>query len=544
MKFLGHSTIRFNEVEASTLRNATRNTTVGIDCHKSSYHVNYLHNDQKRYCKFGVGASDMHNMTLFLKANEQEYAPIELILLESTGPYSRPLFVHLSRTWPVCMVNPSEFTKYGKKTDKFDAEKLALLAMQGLFQPSFLETPAERDVKQAARAAKKHRQQASMMSNSLGAFLVQNNIGITRGFADIGVASKSGMQILQALVDGEIDPLTIARSATYYASAEKAERFQAIVDALEGARDLSKYARLVIRSKLDAMTQARLMYVSQLETVREMVSALEQDGLTGAKAIDLLKTIPSMSERAALFVVSEIGLRITERFGQPQDGGAEEFVSYCGLNPSRQYSGDKQTSTRKAVMGNCHVREILIECGQSLMKSTHQLGERYRALQRRNGGNGNAAAYKIAVAAAAKGLCKACYWVLVKREPFSDEKYDYTQAIRHKETRLKKLMKDMRQIQQELAQDGGASSLVLKQAIASLAKEKYLLHAEAQTCWDTLFDKRTRTALEKLHIQSVADVWFFLSSDTLKDQKGIGAKTYQTIVTALKQQGIIEEVTV
>ena len=135
-------------------------------------------------------------------------------------------------------------------------------------------------------------------------------------------------------------------------------------------------------------------------------------------------------------------------------------------------------------------------------------------------------------------------WVLVKRVPFSDEKYDYTQAIRHKETRLKKLMKDMRQIQQELAQDGGASSLVLKQAIASLAKEKYLLHAEAQTCWDTLFDKRTRTALEKLHIQSVADVWFYLSSDTLKDQKGIGAKTYQTIVTALKQQGIIEEVTV
>ena len=541
MKFLGHSTIHFNEIEASTLQNAVRSTTVGIDCHKSSYHVNYLHRDQKRYCKFGVGATDMYNMTLFLRANEKEIAPIELVLLESTGPYSRPLFLHLSKTWPVCMINPSEFTKYGKKTDKFDAEKLATLAMQGLFQPSFLETPEEIDCKQAARAAKKHRQQASVMSNSLGAFLVQNNIGITRGLADIGVASKSGMEILQTIVSGESDPLTIAKSAGYYTKEGRTERFEAIVDALEGARNLSGNARSVIAAKMTAVTQARVAYTCQMEQLRKMVGMLTYDGLTGERAIELLKTIPSISERAALFILSETGLRITKRYGLPQDGGAEEFVSYCGLNPSRQYSGDKQTSTRKAVMGNCHIREILIECGQSLMKSLHQLGERYRALQRRNGGNGNAAAYKIAVAAAAKGLCKACYWVLVKRVEFSDDKYDYTQAIRHKELRLKKLMKDIQQVQQELKQEGNTSSSVLKQAIASLAKEKYVLEPIVLP-WDTLFEKRIKTTLEKANIRSIADVWYYLSSDTLKNQVGIGEKTYQKIIDTLKTQRVIQEV--
>lgn len=543
MKFLGHSTIKFHEAESQSLPHALRQTTVGIDCHKSSYHVQFLHftatDIQKRYCKFGVASSDMMNITLFLKACEQEFAPIELVLLESSGAYSRPLFFHLAKSWPVCMVNPANFATHGKKTDKADAEKLARLAMQGTFTASFLETPEETDIKQTARAAVKHRQAAASMSNSLGAFLVQNNIGITRGNADIGIASKSGQQILQAIVNGETDPTTIAQAASYYQGEGKAEKFQAILDALQGALDLSKYSRLVIKSKMDAMLSEREMYQKTMLQVKEMLEASNHDNLTGTEAIRLLATIPSISERAAILVLSEIGLRVKQRFET-----VDQMVSYSGLNPSRQYSGDKQTSTRKAVMGNPHIRGVLIECGQSLLKSTHQLGERYRALQRRNGGAGNAGAYKMAVAAAAKGLCKAIYWVLVKREAFSDAQYDYTRAIRNKEVRLKRLMKDMKQIQQELQQDGGASSRVLKQAIASLAKEKYLLHAEAQTCWDTLFDKRTRTALEKLHMQSIADVWFYLSSDTLKDQKGIGAKTYQTIITSLKQQGVIEEVTV
>lgn len=543
MKFLGHSTIKFHEAESQSLPHALRQTTVGIDCHKSSYHVQFLHftatDIQKRYCKFGVASSDMMNITLFLKACEQEFAPIELALLESSGAYSRPLFFHLAKTWPVCMVNPANFATHGKKTDKADAEKLARLAMQGTFTASFLETPEETDIKQTTRAAVKHRQAAASMSNSLGAFLVQNNIGITRGNADIGIASKSGQQILQAIVNGETDPTTIAQAASYYQGEGKAEKFQAILDALQGAVDLSKYSRLVIKSKMDAMLSEREMYRKTMLQAKEMLEASNHDNLTGTEAIRLLTTIPSISERAAILVLSEIGLRVKQRFET-----VDQMVSYSGLNPSRQYSGDKQTSTRKAIMGNPHIRGVLIECGQSLLKSTHQLGERYRALQRRNGGAGNAGAYKLAVAAAAKGLCKAIYWVLVKREAFSDEQYDYTRAIRNKEVRLKRLMKDMKQIQQELQQDGGASSLVLKQAIASLAKEKYLLHAEAQTCWDTLFDKRTRTALEKLHMQSIADVWFYLSSDTLKDQKGIGAKTYQTIITSLKQQGVIEEVTV
>ena len=540
MKYLGHSTIKFNELESQSLPHALRKTTVGIDCHKSSYHVQFLHHThtdiQKRYCKFGVAMSDMMNITLFLKACEKEFAPIELALLESSGAYSRPLFFHLAKTWPVCMVNPANFATHGKKTDKADAEKLARLAMQGTFAPSYLETPQETDIKQTARAACKHRQMAATMSNSLGAFLVQNNIGITRGNADIGIASKSGQQILQAIVDGETDPTSIAQAAQYYQGDGKAEKFAAIVDALQGALTLSPYARRVIGMKLAAMAHERAAYQQTLMQTKDMLSACDHNGLTGAEAIKLLCTIPSISERAAILILSELGLRFEQRFED-----VEQMVSYCGLNPSRQYSGDKQTSTRKAVMGNPHVREVLIECGQSLMKSIHQLGERYRALQRRNGGVGNAGAYKLAVAAAAKGLCKAMYWVITKREPFSDAQYDYTRAIRNKEVRLKRLMKDMRQIQEELQQDGGATSSVLKHAIAALAKEKYILQPVVVS-WDKLFEKRIRTTLEKLHIQSVADVWYFLSSDALKTQKGIGEKTYQTIINAMKQHGVIEEV--
>lgn len=550
-KFLRHSNIPFKQVEASQYSDIIRQTTAGIDCHKSSYHVTFLHHDPinsqvtERYCKFGVGADSVQDIRLFLAACSQEVAhAIELVILESTGPYSRPLFFALAKQWPLCMVNPSEFHKYGNKTDKFDAKKLALLAMQGIFQPSFLETPEEVDVKQIARAALKHRQHAASMSNSLGAFLIQNDIGFMRGTANVKVGSRSGQQMLEAIIAGETSPVLVAQAAAYYVSADdtKRARMMAIENSLYGVTTLSNYARSVIADKCRIMQNSQTLYQKQLAAAKAAVSALEHDGLTGAKAIELLDTIPSLSELAAVLLLSEIGLRIKERFGEGK-AGVDKFVSYVGLNPSRQYSGDKQTSTRKAVMGNKFTRSLLVECGQSLLKSPHQMGERYRALMRRSGGSGSAAGYRIAVAAAAKGLAKACYWVLTKREAFDDSQYDYTRAIRSKERQLQKLVSQFRQLEDELNTEQHGGSTVLHKALAGLAKQSFVLTSADVPNNLNMFEKRLQTVLTSNGMTTVRDVWFYLSNNRLGQLKGIGEKTQQKIINTLIQEHIIEQVT-
>ena len=550
-KFLRHSNIRFKDVQALEYTDIIRQTTAGIDCHKNSYHVYFLHHDttkslvSERYCKFGVGADSVNDIRLFLAACQQEIDhQIELVILESTGPYSRPLFFALAETWALCMVNPSEFHKYGSKTDKFDAKKLALLAMQGIFQPSFLETPQEVDCKQIARAALKHRQHASSMSNSLGAFLIQNDIGFMRGQANVKVGSKSGQQMLEAIIAGETSPVLVAQAASYYVSEDETKRTRmvAIENSLYGVQTLSHHARSVIADKCRIMQNSQTLYQKQLAAAREAVSQLEHDGLTGARAIELLDTIPSLSELAAVLLLSEIGLRIRERFGEHQ-AGVDKFVSYVGLNPSRQYSGDKQTSTRKAVRGNTFTRSLLIECGQSLLKSPHQMGERYRALMRRSGGSGSAAGYRIAVAAAAKGLAKACFWVLTKREPFNDSQYDYTRAIRSKERQLQKLVSQFRQLEDELNTEQHGGSTVLHKALAGLAKQAFVLTSANVPNDLTMFEKRLQTVLASNGMTTVRDVWFYLSNNRLGELKGIGDKTQQKIIETLIQEQIIEKVT-
>lgn len=121
-KFLGVSRIKYHEVEKKHVKGHARYSTVGIDIHNRSYHVYHTSIEvetkdaYQSFCKCNVGQSDMLALTDFLKQAEQETGlSIELILLESTGPYSETLYEHLQELWPVCMVNPATFRTFGEK---------------------------------------------------------------------------------------------------------------------------------------------------------------------------------------------------------------------------------------------------------------------------------------------------------------------------------------------------------------------------------------------------------------------------------------------
>jgi hypothetical protein len=245
-----------------------------------------------------------------------------------------------------------------------------------------------------------------------------------------------------------------------------------------------------------------------------------------------------------MFLVTEVGLRIRERYGAPSEKGVGRFVSYCGLSPQRQYSADKETSTRKSVSGNKFTRSLFVECGQSLMKSSHALGERCRAIERRNGGAKSGSAKKIAVVAAANHLAKACYWVLYKQEPFNDGAYDYTAVLKAKEKRLERVMKDFKQVLGDLGQENGDLANTIKSRAAGvLGGCPYRLTADSLfVSLDLLFKGATLGALQKIGCRTFADIWALVSSDRLASQVGIGKKRYADIITVCLQKGYFKHV--
>lgn len=556
-KYLGKSPIPFHQIEEQTFEDHVRSCSVGIDCHRDSYHVYVLCLNQgtkqisERYCKFGVLQPDMEAIHRFIRESEGVFTDtVDLVILESTGPYSRTLFEFLAQTWETCLINPAEFSKYGKKTDKFDARKMAQLALQGLFQPSFLTTNQEEDLKRISRLMIKVKNAMIRESNSLGSFLIHAGVSITRGTAAIQLMSVSGRQILEAMIAGK-NAHECLMAADYY-NPEKVPRDSkqterrigthlALKEALRKVDELSQSARDAIKVKYESYVHYEGRYEQLLQELETMLRNYNAEELNGWEAVELLRTIPSVGLKNAMLLVSEVTLRIRERFGVPQAGGPEQWISYCGFNPARQYSADKETSGRRATPGNAFIRRAFVESAQSLLKSTHPLGERVRIIQRRNGGQKSSIAHNLAVVAGAGKLAKAAYWVLFKRSEFTDEQYDYSAVKREKTKKAEKLLRQFQQIEAELKVEQGGEQIVrqLKQQIQGA---QYLLNPDVmmfQPLSGVITDKRTVKALAKIGVEKVSDVWCLISLNQLQSQKGIGEKTYQTVMKSLVEAGII-----
>lgn len=562
-KFLRKSPIQPNQVEIQTFSDHVRSCSVGIDCHRDSYHVYFLALDsdtkdiREHYCKFGVGLSDLDLLVAFLKDSERQAGrSIELIILESTGSYSRSLFELLAVSWPTCMINPLEFSKYGRKTDKFDAKKMALLALQGLFTKSFLTTDEEEQLKILSRSAVRSRNCLTAENNSLASILIHLGFGITRGEAAISLMSASGREIMNYLLHGEKrdSPRHCAEAAKYYNpvyiqdKGERAkmrlEKFNALVQGLEPVKKLTDQTREMIANRWSMMQAHEQTYEKFLLLMEKTLPYYQGEMLNGWQAVELLDSVPSINVKSGMFLICEIGLRIKERFGDAHENGDKRFVSYCGVSPQTQYSADKQTSTRKAVAGNHHVRSLLVECAQSLAKSNHPLGERVRAIERRNGGIKSGSAKKLAVVAGARQLALACYWVLITGKPFDDSRYDYTAVIRQKEKRLERILKDFKSITGELErEDKEKVELVKVRAAAVLAGCPYQLTTDNLFIdLSQMFKGQTLSVLKKIGCSTLADIWALVSANRLQEQVGIGEKRYNEILTTCVNGGYFKHV--
>ena len=249
------------------------------------------------------------------------------VAMEATGVYWKPVW-HILADGDVTLIlaNAAHVKNVpGRKTDVADALWLAELLAHGLIRPSFVpETPTQ-EMRALLRTRKQLvREQASHVQR-IQKTLEDANLKL--GSVLTQIMGVSGRAILQALIDGERDPdklLTLVQRGVK----APPEKLRA---ALQG--------RVTARHRF--LLRLHLRQVDALDVAVAEIDAEVHRGLGPFRqAVQLLRSIPGVSDLTAQVIVSEIGVDMG-RF--PTAG---HLISWAGLCPRNDESAGKRRSTR------------------------------------------------------------------------------------------------------------------------------------------------------------------------------------------------------
>lgn len=313
--------------------------------------------------------------------------------MESTSGYWRPVYNLLEGQIPTLVVNAYHIkTVPGRKTDVKDAEWIADLLRHGLLRGSFIPSVEQRQVRDLTRYRTQLVEERARLTNRLQMVLEDANVKLAAVVTDVrGVSARA---ILEALVAGETDPAVLAELARGRLRAKREQLAQAVV-----GRFRAHHAFLITE---------HLSQLDYLDEAMERVGAeIERRLRDEQESIDLLDTVPGISQRAAEIILAEIGSDV-RRFPS-----AKHLASWAGLCPGNSESGGKRLSG-KTRRGNAWLRQVLIEVAHvaSKTKETY-LAAQYRRLAARRG-------KKRALVALAHTILVIVYHLLAKREPYRD----------------------------------------------------------------------------------------------------------------------------
>jgi Transposase IS116/IS110/IS902 family len=140
------------------------------------------------------------------------------------------------------------------------------------------------------------------------------------------------------------------------------------------------------------------------QALAELDRAVEQEAKQHAVA-RLLQTHPGVGPVTSLAFVLTLGK--IERFQH-----SRQVVSYLGLNPAENSSGERQRWGAISKQGNPMLRSLLVEAGQSASRVDMELKRAYQRLKQKK----NSAIAKVMVA---RKLAVRLYWMWRTQQPYS-----------------------------------------------------------------------------------------------------------------------------
>jgi transposase len=330
------------------------------------------------------------------------------VAMEATGIYSMPVYHALlehGQFAQVLVCNAGHVKNVpGRKSDLADAEWLAHLLECGLLKGSFI-PPA--DIK-AARDVIRYRTKVVQSRTSevqrLGNVL--QDAGIKLDSVASSIATKSGLAMIEALIDGERRPQVLADLALGKMRAKIGD----LELALEGRFD--DHHALMCRLHLDHIGHLDEMIARLDAQVDAMMAPFRAER-------DLLTTIPGIGALAAAAVISEIGASPAEFFPD-----AAHLASWAGICPGNHESAGKRRSGKRR-HGNQQLQPVLVESAWAAVRHQGYLRSLYHRHVMKWGGYRSPTAKKKAIIVVAHAMLVIIWHVLAGGIPYDDLGADF-----------------------------------------------------------------------------------------------------------------------
>jgi transposase len=351
-----------------------------------------------------VAEFDTYTDALEALADWLQQHGVTTVALEATGVYWEPLFAVLeARGFEVILVAPAYTTgiKGRPKTDRLDCQWIQRLHAHGLLPASFRPS--------ADIAVLRHylRQRAELVRNGarhiqhMQKALEQMNLKLPEVLSNI--TGLTGRKIIQAILDGERDPVKLAQlrdkhcrnSSATIARALRGNWREEALFALQQAWDSWQHYQTQLRA-VEAVIQRQLLQLKKSQELPPLVPKPRQRGrqpndphfdvraaLYYVTGVDLTE-LDGIADVTALVVVSEIGLDMS-RFPT-----VKHFCAWLGLCPLVRQSGRTKKGTKKILSartrrGRGRAAQALCLAASALWQSRTALGSFLRRLKARLG---------------------------------------------------------------------------------------------------------------------------------------------------------------
>jgi transposase len=402
-----------------------RPNVAGIDLGSVEHYVACPPRDGVANVKvFGTSTPELTALADWLEAEG-----VESVAMESTGVYWVPLYELLDARGIEAVLVDARQIKHvpGRKTDMIDCQWLQLLHSCGLLRGAFRPADAFCQLRALVRQKATLIDERSDWLRRMQKSLDQMNVRVHRAVSDI--SGVTGMAMIRAIVDGERDPMAIAKLRNKRCS----RSLRQMADELTGNwREDHLFNLQQALAIYDFISERIAIYEKKIERVlqglacgtdlgpapeptcpnkKKLMRARGQEplrqALYGTCKADLT-TIDGISTATAETVLSELG---TDLSAFPSEG---HFVSFLKLAPKMAISGGKPIAKRPKGTASTRVGAALRMAALTLRHSKSALGAAYRRIARRKGAG-------VAVFAIARKLAILIYRMLRYGAAYVDE---------------------------------------------------------------------------------------------------------------------------
>lgn len=336
-----------------------------------------------------------------------------VVAMEATGHYWMPLFCHLQNHGiDTCVINPVKTDAWRRfkgsskvKTDAIDCVIIADAMRIGSFAPSRLASEEMLELKTLTRMRQSLVESAAEAKCRVIATLDQVFPEYARLFSNVfGEGSKAILRRCAtprecAKVRVDVLARILGQASRGKLGHGKAEEVKAAAKASCGAPFAERAHSLEVRNLIDQIDLIEGQIAEADHLIREILDEVEP----------IVVTIPGMGYATGAQVVAEIG--DISRF---ENGGA--VVSYAGLNPSRNESGEfSSTRNRITKQGSPCLRRAFYLAAQAQLVQDNAFRDFYDRLRSKG------KSHRTALVAVAAKIARVTYAVLSKQEPYREE---------------------------------------------------------------------------------------------------------------------------